>query len=169
MILRQLLSVVLLPFTMTVLVPWWLRPKPGRAWVDSPPAMTDLILPPLGVLIIALGLTLFASSLRRFAKDGKGTLAPWDPPTKFVVTGPYRYVRNPMISGVNLILFGEAAMFREPRLLWWALTFFAMNAIYIPLLEEPGLRERFGDAYDVYCRHVRRLIPRLTPWTPDGR
>jgi protein-S-isoprenylcysteine O-methyltransferase Ste14 len=169
MTLRQLLSVVLLPFTMTVLIPWWIYPARDRSNVGTPPSVANLGLKALGILVVVLGLGLFASSLRRFVTDGKGTLAPWDPPRKFVVTGPYRYVRNPMISGVIMILFGEAAMFRETALLLWALTFFAINGIYIPLLEEPGLRARFGEAYDEYCRHVRRLIPRLTPWTGSER
>jgi protein-S-isoprenylcysteine O-methyltransferase Ste14 len=121
----------------------------------------------IGVPLLVIGLTLFTASLRRFAKDGEGTLAPWDPPRKFVVTGPYRFVRNPMISGVVLILFAESALLRSRPHLWWALAFLAANMVQIPLMEEPMLRARFGAAYDEYCRNVRRLIPRLTPWTPD--
>ena len=120
-----------------------------------------------GVLLLAAGLLLFASSLRRFVTEGEGTLAPWDPPRRLVVRGPYRHVRNPMISGVVLVLFGEAAVLLSRPHVMWALIFLAVNALYIPLLEEPFLAERFGDAYREYCRHVPRLLPRLRPWQPD--
>lgn len=119
-----------------------------------------------GFCLLLLGLTLFGSSLGRFANDGKGTLAPWDPPRQLVIRGPYRFVRNPMISGVVLMLFGEAQLLLSTALVVWALVFFAINATYIPLLEEPQLRRRFGAAYIEYCNHVPRLVPRLKPWTP---
>ena len=69
-----------------------------------------------------------------------------------------------MISGVILILFAEALTVDSFSHLAWALVFVAINAIYIPLLEEPQLRRRFGPAYETYCRHVPRLIPRVRPW-----
>jgi protein-S-isoprenylcysteine O-methyltransferase Ste14 len=166
MILRHLLSIAILPFTVTVIVPWWLAQSSG---ISAPHGATDLALVALGALLLAVGLLLFGASLGRFAKDGDGTLAPWDPPRKFVVTGPYRFVRNPMISGVVLILLGEAALLRSGLQLTWALLFLAGNLVVIPLVEEPMLRNRFGAAYEEYCRNVGRLVPRLTPWTPgDG-
>jgi protein-S-isoprenylcysteine O-methyltransferase Ste14 len=121
-----------------------------------------------GLCLLLVGLALFVSSLRRFADDGQGTLAPWDPPRHLVINGPYRYVRNPMISGVLFVLFGEALVLLSRPYLSWALTFLVANLIYIPLLEEPQLKRRFGAAYAQYCDHVPRLIPRLRPWTPRG-
>lgn len=165
MLLRHLLSIAILPFTVTVLVPWWIRPRPFA----GPSSAMGWALTAVGVAVTGIGLTLFASSLQRFATEGKGTLAPWDPPREIVVTGPYRYVRNPMISGVILILVGEAAIMQTRGQFMWAVTFFAINAIHIPLFEEPQLRRRFGESYEAYCRHVGRLIPRLTPWEPGAR
>jgi protein-S-isoprenylcysteine O-methyltransferase Ste14 len=95
-------------------------------------------------------------------------LAPWDPPRRLVVRGPYRYVRNPMISGVVLVLFGEALVLLSRPHLWWALVFLGINAVYIPLVEEPMLADRFGGDYQEYRRNVPRLLPRLRPWTPEG-
>ena len=92
-----------------------------------------------------------------------------DPPRELVVRGPYRYVRNPMISGVVFVLFGEALLLLARPHLEWAILFLLINCVYIPLLEEPQLERRFGAAYTEYRRHVRRLIPRLRPWTPAGR
>ena len=73
-----------------------------------------------------------------FARVGKGTLAPWDATQRLVVVGPYRYVRNPMISGVLAILLGETLAFWSAPLLAWFAAVFAVNAIYMPLVEEPG-------------------------------
>jgi protein-S-isoprenylcysteine O-methyltransferase Ste14 len=163
MLLRHLLSIAILPFTVAVLIPWWLAQRDGIT-LRAGATPGQLLEQAAGVLVIAAGLVLFAASLRRFATEGKGTLAPWDPPRHLVVRGVYRYVRNPMISGVLLVLVGEALVLRSRAHAWWAAGFFLINAIYIPLLEEPLLGARFGDAYREYCRHVPRLLPRLRPW-----
>lgn len=166
MLVRHLLSVAVLPFTVTVVVPVWLARTNG---ISVTPGNTPLRIfaQIAGLLLLAVGLPLFAASLRRFATEGEGTLAPWDPPRRLVIRGPYRYVRNPMISGVVFILFGEAlVLLSEPHLVW-ALIFLGANFLYIPLFEESGLRRRFGDSYVNYCRHVPRLFPRLRPWEPE--
>lgn len=168
MIARHLLSIAILPVTVTVIVPAWLA-RSGGITMRMPSGVAEIALFAAGVGLLAIGLVLFVASLARFATEGKGTLAPWDPPRQFVVTGPYRYVRNPMISGVVLILFAEAALLRSQSQLMWAVLFLAGNFVHIPLVEEPALRKRFGAPYEEYCRHVGRLIPRLTPWAPrDG-
>jgi protein-S-isoprenylcysteine O-methyltransferase Ste14 len=163
--LRHALAIAVLPFTMAVLVPLWLARRAGLAPAVATSA-GGFAMQAAGVLLLAVGLALFAASLRRFATDGHGTLAPWDPPRELVVRGPYRYVRNPMISGVLLVLLGEALVLRSRSHFLWACTFFAINAVYIPLLEEPDLEDRFGESYREYRRHVPRLLPRLRPWDP---
>ena len=163
--LRHLLSIAILPFTMAVLIPLWI----ARSWgtgLALGPGVAELAIQFIGLALLALGLTFFSWSLRRFAVEGKGTLAPWDPPRELVVHGPYRYVRNPMISGVAMVVFGEAAILRSWPHVIWALIFTAINFIYIPLVEEPQLAARFGESYREYCRHVPRLFPRATPWAP---
>jgi len=164
---RHLLSVALLPFTVTVIVPAWIAGWTTQPLVDAlqTPANRAIQLT-LGALFAAVGLALFASSLRRFATDGEGTLAPWDPPRRLVVRGPYRYVRNPMISGVTLVLFAEAFFLDSRDQWWWAAIFATANLLVISLFEEPQLRRRFGAAYAEYCRNVPRLVPRFRPWTP---
>jgi protein-S-isoprenylcysteine O-methyltransferase Ste14 len=120
----------------------------------------------LGGGLIAVGLALWAWTVTLFARIGKGTLAPWDPTQRLVVQGPYRHVRNPMISGVISILLGEAALLGSTPLLAWALGFSAVNATYIPLAEEPGLVRRFGDDYLCYRENVPRWLARPRPWQP---
>ena len=161
-LLRHLVSVAALPFTVAVLVPRWLlggfpAPRVGGGALAVAAQLA-------GALSLAVGVALFAASLRRFATEGEGTLAPWDPPRALVLRGPYRYVRNPMISGVLFVLLGEALVLRSARLGWWAALFAALNATYIPLVEEPQLERRFGEAYREYRRHVRRFVPRVRPW-----
>src|SRR4029453_7730914 len=167
MFLRHVFAIAILPFTVTVLVPLWIARRYGvGAAIGSTPFVLALQL--AGLVVLAVGLLLFASSLRRFAGEGRGTLAPWDPPRRLVVHGPYRYVRNPMISGVVFVLAGEGALLVSNPHGLWALAFFFINLVYIPLLEEPFLDQRFGEAYRDYCRHVPRIFPRLTPWSPSS-
>jgi protein-S-isoprenylcysteine O-methyltransferase Ste14 len=104
------------------------------------------------------------ATIRLFASAGRGTLAPWDPTTRLIVRGPYRHVRNPMISGVLFILVGEAALAASLRLLVWFGAVFALNGVYIPLVEERGLEARFGEEYGTYKAHVPRWLPRIRPW-----
>jgi protein-S-isoprenylcysteine O-methyltransferase Ste14 len=163
-LIRHLLSIAALPFMVTVVIPVWLARRNGvHAALGA--TFPEVVAQVAGLILGVIGVVLFASSLRRFATEGKGTLAPWDPPRRLVLHGPYRYVRNPMISGVVFVLFSEALILMSRPHLTWALTFLAANFIYIPLLEEPQLKRRFRDDYVEYCRHVPRLIPRLRPWS----
>ena len=168
---RHLIAIAVFPFVMAVVIPVWLARRYPRAHADAANVseswpIVSILATVAGWCLLLVGVLLFVHSLRRFATDGKGTLAPWDPPRHLVVRGPYRFVRNPMISGVLFILLGEALVLQSLPHALWALTFFAINAVYIPLLEEPQLRNRFGAEYIEYCKHVPRLLPRLRPWQP---
>jgi protein-S-isoprenylcysteine O-methyltransferase Ste14 len=167
MLMRHLLSIAALPFVVTVVIPTWIARR-NHVVPSIAPTIQLLLVQIAGLVVLAIGLVLFVSSLRRFATEGKGTLAPWDPPRQLVVRGPYRYVRNPMISGVIFVLLGEAMFLVSMPHLWWAVTFFAINAVYIPLLEEPQLARRFGEQYAEYRRHVPRLLPRPRPWQTEA-
>jgi protein-S-isoprenylcysteine O-methyltransferase Ste14 len=155
---RHLAAVLLLPGVVTIGVPALIIWQTG---VRLRPAAV------VGIPLIAAGVLLVISTVTLFAKVGRGTLAPWDPTSKLVVQGPYRYVRNPMISGVLFILLGEAACFGSLPLLFWFAAVFAVNAVYLPLVEERGLRRRFGADYEAYRANVPRWIPRLRPWTGE--
>lgn len=162
-ILRHLLAILALPFVVITIVPRWLAVSYGvsMTWPVSSMAWISVA---LGVALFVAGGTLAASSVLKFFLEGEGTLAPWDPTKRFVATGPYRYVRNPMITGVCFILASQALILRSGVHAAWATLFALLNTVHIPLVEEPGLRKRFGQSYDEYCRHVRRFVPRLTPY-----
>jgi protein-S-isoprenylcysteine O-methyltransferase Ste14 len=154
---RHVRAVGLLPVVVTVVVPGIIL------WAGDEVGVSRALALP-GAVLIALGLALVVWTVKLFAQIGRGTLAPWDPTSRLVVHGPYRHVRNPMISGVLAILLGEAAVFGSVPLLLWFAAAFAVNAVYMPLVEEPGLRKRFGQDYDEYRANVPRWLPRLRPW-----
>jgi len=164
--LRHLLAIVVLPITVAGLIPYWIAQKFGIQ-LEIGSTVGGVLLQLLGLALLGLGLILFLASLRQFVKEGQGTLASWVPPRQFVVNGPYRFVRNPMISGVIMFLLGEALVLLSMRHVVWATCFLALNLVYIPLVEEPGLKRRFGEPYREYCRHVRRFVPRFRPWIPN--
>ncbi len=101
------------------------------------------------------------TTIRLFKTVGKGTLAPWEPPQRLVIQGVYRYVRNPMISGVLFVLLGESGLTASVPLFRWFVAFAVINAVYIPLFEEPMLVNRFGEEYLTYKRNVPRWLPRM--------
>ncbi len=123
----------------------------------------------LGLALITLGLALWLWTVRLLARVGQGTLAPWDPTRHLVVEGPYRHVRNPMITAVLAVLIGEAALFGSVPLLIWSAAFFAVNHVFFLVYEEGAMEQRFGDEYRAYRRNVPRWVPRRTPWALPGR
>ncbi len=162
---KQLFSILALPFNVTLTLPLFLLFFENRSsthvdWVEFPWFW-------VGVILLIDGLFLLVWTITLFATQGKGTLAPWAPTKQLVVAGPFRHVRNPMITGVLLVLVGEAMIFESFWLLGWALFFFLLNNFYFILKEEPDLLKRFGEPYTVYCRNVRRWIPRISPWDPE--
>ncbi len=162
-------AIALLPGVALIVVPGnilYFSVTINFAWGLQPP--TNALLLTLGTACIAFGLLLMAKTISLFASEGQGTLAPWQPPKKLVVQGIYRHVRNPMISGVLFILCGESLIFGSTAIFAWFLIFLLGNLIYIPILEEPGLKKRFGQDYSLYKRNVPRWIPRLSAWEqPD--
>ena len=142
----------------TWFIPRWL--VGARAYDDPRPA---------GFLLIAAGAAIVLPAMVMFAWRGLGTPAPFDPPRRLVVSGPYRFVRNPMYCGVAFVLLGEALAFPNltNAMLATLLVFFTLVTAFVFLYEEPALRSKFGDEYADYCRHVGRWIPRFAPWYSD--
>jgi protein-S-isoprenylcysteine O-methyltransferase Ste14 len=162
-VLRHLVAVVALPFAVTVVIPFVIA-RHSATSLRWPATASHVAVWAVGLILLAVGVALFLTSVFEFAFRGRGTLAPWDPPRALVIHGPYRFVRNPMISGVVFILVAETALLLSTAHAIWAVVFAIINMIYIPLIEEPQLEHRFGDAYREYCRHVPRLFPTVRPW-----
>lgn len=120
----------------------------------------------LGWIVVAIGAVISLPCVWQFAWRGFGTPAPFDPPRKLVVSGPYRFVRNPMYIGFALLLIGEMLTFPNARrgLIGSLAIYVTLVLLFVHAYEEPVLRRMFGEDYENYCRNVRRWIPRLTPW-----
>ena len=163
---KHVWAILALPFTATIIIPtliYQLLPFDPLA-IGQWPTGIVLFFSALAALLLILGLVLVFTTIQLLASVGGGTLAPWNPPRYLVVEGPYRYVRNPMISGVLFILLGQALSLLSLSLLAWFGLFAVVQHIYMTRSEEPGLEKRFGHQYRVYKQKVPRWVPRRTPW-----
>lgn len=155
---RSLLWAVLLPGLFAGYVPWRYF---GLRFV-----VLDLHQPLhwVGLLGAGVGTVLLAGCILEFARSGRGTLSPVDPPRRLVIRGPYRYVRNPMYLSVSLIVLGEGLLTRSRGLFAYWVVWFAVVNLFVRGYEEPALRRQFGAAYAPYAEAVGRWLPRLRPW-----
>lgn len=159
MLVRHLAAILLLPFVVTVVIPGWLARADGDTrWSGAAalggPAQVG------GACLVVAGAVLFGWCVWLFIRVGRGTLAPWDPTQRLVAAGPYRMVRNPMITGVALVLAGEALFRGSLYGAVWTAVFIVINHLYFIHVEEPGLRRRFGASYGAYAADVPRWLPR---------
>lgn len=109
-----------------------------------------------GMLIGAAGAALALTCIFTFVVVGRGTPAPFDPPRRLVVRGPYRLIRNPMYAGAGLALAGAALYYQSTALFVYAVLFVAVMHLFVMVYEEPALRGTFGEEYEAYCRHTGR-------------
>jgi protein-S-isoprenylcysteine O-methyltransferase Ste14 len=161
---RHVRAIALLPGTVTVMVPAALLLAGGTDIGWGLDGALGALPPLVGSMLIVIGFALWAWTVQLLARIGRGTLAPWDPTKRLVVEGPYRHVRNPMISAVLIVLLGEAAFFGSTAILVWWAAFLAVNYAFLLTYEEPALERRFGDDYRAYRRSVSRWLPRRKPW-----
>lgn len=115
----------------------------------------------LGIVVLVAGGVLCIACITTFLLRGEGTPAPMDPPRKFVATGPYKFVRNPMYIGGFIVLFGFGLYESSPAILLFTLPWLLLAHLFVLLYEEPHLRATFGAPYEAYCRSVHRWLPRL--------
>lgn len=120
-----------------------------------------------GGLLICVGAVPIAQSFAEFVK-ARGTPVPVASPPHLVVSGPYRYVRNPIYVGFFGVLLGEVLLFGSLGLLKYTALAALIGLGAVHLYEEPVLARRFGAEYDAYRHAVRAWLPRAHPWEPDG-
>jgi protein-S-isoprenylcysteine O-methyltransferase Ste14 len=154
LLLKNLIFLVVVPGTVAVLIPGGVLRETGEGWPARWGAPQLLALLPL-----AIGLAILLRCIWEFGRRGRGTPAPIDPPKELVVSGLYRYVRNPMYLGVLLILLGEALFFASRALLAYAAAWWLTVHLFVLVYEEPTLARSFGDSYARYRRAVRRWVP----------
>jgi protein-S-isoprenylcysteine O-methyltransferase Ste14 len=156
-IIGSAIFLVIAPGTLAVYVPWYLT-----HWHFAPPLFP--IARVLGAALIVAGLPILLDSFARFALQGLGTPAPVMPPKRLVVTGFYRYVRNPMYVAVTALIAGQGLLFGSVTVLEYGAIVWAGFFLFVVAYEEPALGEQFADEYKRYRANVRRWLPRITPW-----
>jgi protein-S-isoprenylcysteine O-methyltransferase Ste14 len=158
-VLGSALFFVIAPLVLAGFVPWSVTQwefRPAFFGVD----LTRI----LGGLLILAGVPGVVDSFARFALEGLGTPAPVAPPQKLVVTGLYRYVRNPIYVAVVAVILGQALLFGDWRLLWYGALLWLFFHVWVVAIEEPTLKQTFGTEYESFLTNVPRWIPRFTPW-----
>jgi protein-S-isoprenylcysteine O-methyltransferase Ste14 len=150
---------VLVPCVFAGVIPWWIT-----QWRFQPAFLGLEWLRAVGGLLILSGVPGLVDSFARFAVQGLGTPAPIAPPQSLVVTGLYRYVRNPMYVSVLAVVLGQAILFADWRLLPYGALFWLACHLFVLTYEEPTLAATFKAPYERYRANVPRWLPRLTPW-----
>lgn len=158
---------VIAPGFVAGLVPWWIS-----HWELGPPLFQISLFRFVGVVLITLGVLVLLDSFARFAMEGMGTPAPVFPTRDLIVSGLYRYVRNPMYIAVVSTILGQALLLGNVVLVGYGGIVWALFHVFVLAYEEPTLRSSFGSQYENYSTGVPRWIPRFTAWrggaTPEG-
>ena len=128
------------------------------AGITRPPAVGPLQV--AGFILGISGAAIAVACILTFVFVGKGTPAPFDPPRRLVVGGPYRVVRNPMYLGATLALCGAALFYQSGPLFGYAVLFLLVTHTFVVVYEEPALRRTFDGDYEAYCRRVGRWWPK---------
>lgn len=144
---RALVAFLILPGVVAFLVPILLL-GPGTTGLSNR----------WGVVPLGVGTVLLLACVREFYVAGRGTLAPWAPPAALVVTGPYKWSRNPMYVAVLLILSGWAISFRSWPLALYAVVVLLAFHLRVVLHEEPWLARTFGDTWTQYRKRISRWL-----------
>jgi protein-S-isoprenylcysteine O-methyltransferase Ste14 len=150
---------VIVPFVLAGLIPLWIT-----RWQFRPAFFGLELTRAIGVILILAGVPGLVDSFARFALQGLGTPAPIAPTQKLVVTGLYRYVRNPIYVAVVAVILGQAVLFGDWRLIVYGALFWLACHVFVVAYEEPTLKRTFGAEYESFRDNVPRWMPRLTPW-----
>ncbi len=158
-ILGSAIFFLLAPCVVAGLIPWWIS---GWRFAALPPAWMPLRI--FGALLIALGAAVLVDAFARFALQGLGTPAPVFPTKHLVVSGWYRYVRNPIYVAVVAVILGQGLLLWNFGLIAYGAAIWLAFHVFVLLYEEPVLRSTFAVEYEEFCRRVPRWIPRRTAW-----
>ncbi len=151
---------VLAPGAVAGLVPYMIS-----KWRFEPSFLGVLAVRFAGGMLVVMGVVSLVHCFVRFALEGRGTPAPVAPTEALVVSGLYRYVRNPMYLAVVGMIAGQAFLFGSVSLIGYATVVWMSFNAFVLWYEEPTLRRRYGNAYEAYRANVPRWVPRMTPWT----
>lgn len=154
---------IIAPGVVAGLIPWWIS-----RWRVEPPFFGVTLFHFAGAFLVGLGLVGILDSFVRFALQGLGTPAPVIPTRHLVVTGLYRYVRNPMYVAVLSAILGQGLILGNVSVLEYGALVWLLFHFFVLAYEEPTLRSSFGSEYETFCAAVPRWIPRIRPWQNMG-
>jgi protein-S-isoprenylcysteine O-methyltransferase Ste14 len=131
----------------------------GLRYAVPPPTLplAMMVSVAIGIAVLAAGLGLVASARSLFVRTGQNP-APWAPSPELILSGPYRFTRNPMYVGLTLIVFGLGVALNNVWIMLFAGVALVIVHVIAVLPEERYLSEKFGAAYDGYRRQVRRYL-----------
>lgn len=152
--LRNLFFTILQPGVVAGLVPFLIARKNFENIVDHAFQIHHYV----GITVCLTGIGITLHCIANFAIHGRGTLSPADPTQQLVISGLYKFSRNPMYVGVMLMLIGEAIFTQSTGLLVYSIGVFTAFNLFIVFREEPRLKKDFGTSYHEYCKTVRRWI-----------
>ena len=158
-ILGSAIFLVIAPGIVAGYVPWRIC-----RWRVGVPLLGTSLFRLIGLLFIAVALPILLDSFARFALQGLGTPAPLFPTRHLVVSGLFRYVRNPMYIAVVSLILGQGLFFGSIRVLEYGVAVWVGFHLFVLVYEEPTLRSSYGHNYEEFCQHVPRWIPHLRPW-----
>ena len=115
----------------------------------------------IGIVFMTVGGILVLTCVAVFIIRGRGTPAVFDPPTQFVATGPYAYVRNPMYIGGFILLVGFGLYHISISILILSVILLGLFHLFVVFVEEPRLEKTFGESYFEYKKQINRWIPKL--------
>ena len=150
---------VIAPGFVAGLVPWLIS-----HWRFEAPFLGIHLFRFAGGILITMGAIGLLDSFARFAVQGVGTPAPVFPTRHLVITGLYRYVRNPMYVAVVSTILGQGLILGNVTLLEYGGLIWLLFHLFVLFYEEPTLRASFDPEYSLFCAEVPRWIPRFTPW-----
>lgn len=159
LLLKVVLFTIFVPTTFILLIPYLIIKGQGE-WHGLP--LSPWRLPAYALFFLGAGL--YLRCVWEFAERGRGTPAPVDPPKHLVVSGLYRYNRNPMYVGLMMALFAISWIFMSNEVLFYAICILAAFHVFVVYYEEPTLRRLFGAEYEAYCAAVPRWGITLKPY-----
>jgi protein-S-isoprenylcysteine O-methyltransferase Ste14 len=162
-VLGSVVFFVVAPFTLAGLIPWSMTD-----WQLQPPFLGLELTRGVGAIMILAGVPGLVDAFARFALQGLGTPAPIAPTRNLVVTGLYRYVRNPIYVAVVAIILGQAVLLGDSRLIVYGALLWLFFHLFVVAYEEPTLEQTFGSEYEAFRAAVPRWIPRMTSRRPDS-
>ena len=147
---------VIAPGFVAGLVPWWIS-----HWRIEAPFFGMQLFRFVGAVLLTVGVVVLLDSFLRFALQGIGTPAPVFPTRHLVVSGLYRYVRNPMYVAVEITILGQGLIFGNLWLLAYGGLVFLLFHLFVLFYEEPTLKATYGSEYESFCAQVPRWIPHV--------